>query len=402
MGFVWPRHGSRRPVRHSRAVDEPHGSAPDGWQSQVQQLLDMAGVRLQGDAPWDIRLHRPRALQRMLAKGNLGLGESYMDGDWDCEQLDELISRLLRARLDKQVRTPAMLGTWLRARWLNLQTPERAWQVAHEHYDLDNDLFARMLDPTMAYSCGYWAHARNLEEAQRDKLELICRKLQLKPGMRLLDIGCGWGSLMRHAAEHHGVHCVGLTVSQQQSLHGREKSKGLPIRFQVTDYRSFSPESAQRFDRVASVGMFEHVGPKNHHDFFAMARRCLHDDGLLLLHTIGRRADDSGIDPWIEKYIFPNGVLPSAAEIEQASSALFVLEDLHNFGADYDRTLMAWHARFEAAWPELSTRYNARFRRMWRYYLLSCAGSFRARANQLWQWVLSPQGMPGGYRRPPM
>lgn len=400
MGFVWPR---RWPSRHRQAqAGQDRSNPPDPWHSQVQQLLDPAGVRLQGTAPWDIQLHRPRALQRMLALGHLGMGESYMDGDWDCAQLDELIARLLRARLDKQLRTPAMLGAWVKARWLNLQTPSRAWQVAKEHYDLDNDLFARMLDPSMAYSCGYWAHAQTLQEAQRDKLELICRKLKLEPGMRLLDIGCGWGSLMRHAAEHHGVHCIGLTVSQQQALHGREKTKGLPIRFQVTDYRAFRPEASQRFDRVASVGMFEHVGPKNYRDFFAMARRCLHEDGLLLLHTIGRRADDIGVDPWIEKYIFPNGVLPSAAEIEHSSAPLFVLEDLHNFGADYDRTLMAWHARFEAAWPELSSRYNARFGRMWRYYLLSCAGSFRARANQLWQWVFSPQGVAGGYRRPQM
>lgn len=402
MGFVWPRRPAHAAARHAPAPGGPQGPTPERWQAEVQRLLDTAGVRLQGNSPWDIQLHRPRALQRMLTQGSLGLGESYMDGDWDCEQLDGLISRLLRAQLDKQLRTPALLGIWLRSRWMNLQTPARAWQVAHQHYDLDNDLFARMLDPSMAYSCGYWGRARHLEQAQQDKLELICRKLQLEPGMRLLDIGCGWGSLMRHAAEHHGVHCVGLTVSQQQALHGREQAKGLPVRFQVADYRSFSPENGQRFDRIASVGMFEHVGPKNHQDFFAMARRCLHDDGLFLLHTIGRRADDSGIDPWIEKYIFPNGVLPSAAEIEQASAPLFVLEDLHNFGADYDRTLMAWHERFEAAWPVLGLRYNERFRRMWRYYLLSCAGSFRARANQLWQWVFSPQGVPGGYRRPLM
>jgi cyclopropane-fatty-acyl-phospholipid synthase len=378
-------------------ADLQHGQAD---QRAAAQLLAHADVRIDGDRPWDIRLRHPDTMPRILARGSLGLGESYMDGWWECERIDEFIARVLRARLDEKVGGAGQMLAALKARLLNLQSERRAWQVGREHYDLGNDLFERMLDPTMAYSCGYWANASDLAAAQQAKLDLICRKLGLQPGMRLLDIGCGWGSLMQFAAERYGVECVGLTVSQKQSQWGAQKARGLPVRFELTDYRTFNPDGAQRFDRVASVGMFEHVGHKNYATYFAVARRSLMDDGLLLLHTIGKNRSGASIDPWIEKYIFPNGTLPSMAEIAAACEAGFVVEDWHNFGADYDRTLLAWHARFEAAWAELSSRYSERFHRMWRYYLLCCAGTFRARDNQLWQVVLSPRGVAGGYRRP--
>jgi cyclopropane-fatty-acyl-phospholipid synthase len=218
--------------------------------------------------------------------------------------------------------------------------------------------------------------------------------------MTLLDIGCGWGSLMLFAARHYRVQCVGLTVSKAQARLGAEKSRDLPIRFELADYRQFNLQGEQRFDRIASVGMFEHVGHKNYRAFFDVARRCLRDDGLFLLHTIGKNRAGACIDPWIEKYIFPNGSLPSASEIALYSEDHFVMEDWHNLGDDYDKTLMAWHERFEAAWPALKDHYGERFYRIWRYYLLCCAGTFRARDNQLWQLVLSPSGLAGGYRRP--
>jgi len=367
---------------------------------RAQELLEVADVRIGGSRPWDLQVHHPDTLPRILARGSLGLGESYMDGWWDCAQLDEFIARVLRARLDAQVGSAGLWLAGLRTRLLNLQSVSRAWQVGRLHYDLGNALYEAMLDPRMVYSCGYWACARSLEQAQEAKLDLICQKLGLRPGMRLLDIGCGWGSLMRFAAEHYGVTCVGLTVSREQAQWGAARVQGLPVRFELTDYRLFNRDSTQQFDRVASVGMFEHVGHKNYPAFFEVVRRSLREDGLFLLHTIGKNRSGLGIDPWIEKYIFPNGVLPSVADIAAASESSFVLEDWHNFGADYDRTLMAWHERFEGAWPGLQARYGERFYRMWRYYLLSCAGTFRARDNQLWQLVLSPRGVPGSYRRP--
>jgi cyclopropane-fatty-acyl-phospholipid synthase len=373
----------------------------DDWR-RACDLLATADIRVGGNRPWDMRVHHPATFDRILAQGSLGLGESYLDGWWDCDEVDELINRILRSRLDEQVGRAGWLWASLKARLTNLQSPQRAWQVGEMHYDLGNDLYEAMLDPSMAYSCAYWPSAQTLAQAQEAKLELICQKLQMKPGMTLLDIGCGWGSLMLHAARHHGVHCVGLTISKEQARLGNAKAQGWPVRFELADYRQFNPEGHQRFDRIASVGMFEHVGHKNYRAYFEMARRSLRDDGLFLLHTIGKNRAGGSIDPWIEKYIFPNGALPSASEIAFCSEDHFVMEDWHNLGEDYDKTLMAWHARFEAAWPALKDRYGERFYRMWRYYLLCCAGTFRARDNQLWQVVLSPSGQAGGYRRPLM
>ncbi len=369
-------------------------------QDLLAELLQPAGVTLNGTADFDIQIKHPDACERILSQGSLGLGESYVDAWWDCVRIDELICRVLRLQLNKQVQSPAARLLKLKAIFMNPQSIRRAWQVAREHYDLDNKLFFRMLDPSMAYSCGYWPQASNLAEAQFNKLELICQKLQLKPEHRLLDIGCGWGSLMRHAARHHGVRSVGITVSKEQVQWAQQHANGADLQFVLTDYRAFNADGEQAFDRIASVGMFEHVGQKNYADFFRMARRSIKDDGLFLLHTIGKNIAGDGPDPWIERYIFPNGVTPAASEISAACEKYFVVEDVHNFGADYDRTLMAWLDRFDAAWPDLQHRYTQRFCRMWRYYLMACAGSFRARQNQLWQWVLSPRGLPGGYRRP--
>jgi cyclopropane-fatty-acyl-phospholipid synthase len=360
------------------------------------ELLREADVRLGGDRAWDMQLHRPYAADRILAHGSLGLGESYMDGDWDAPQLDEFFHRILRARLDEKVRAPALLGHVLRTRLRNLQSPRRAHQVAGVHYDLGNDFFAAMLDSRMVYTCGYWETAATLEAAQEAKLDLVCRKLGLQAGLRLLDIGCGWGSLMKFAAERYGVSCVGLTISKAQAKYGRERCAGLPIEFRVLDYR----EIDERFDRIASLGMFEHVGRRNLRTYFTVAHRCLARDGLFVLHTIGNNFRNIHPDPWIDRYIFPNGDLPTLGQIADASERLFVIEDVHNFGADYDRTLMAWHERFENAWPRFAERYGERFRRMWSYYLCACAGAFRGRTMQLWQIVLSPEGVAGSYRRP--
>ncbi len=371
----------------------------ENWR-RAADLLSTAGITVGGSQPWDMQVHHPATFDRILTRGSLGLGESYMDGWWDCEAVDEFIARILRARLDQQVGRAGWIWASLKARLTNLQSEQRAWQVGEVHYDLGNDLYEAMLDPSMAYSCGYWAQASDLQGAQQAKLDLICQKLQLRPGMSLLDIGCGWGSLMLFAAQHYGVQCVGLTISKEQARLGAHKAGTLPVRFELADYRQFNLQGTQRFDRVASVGMFEHVGHKNYRSYFDMARRCLRDDGLFLLHTIGKNHAGSAIDPWIERYIFPNGVLPSASEIGFYSEHDFVMEDWHNFGVDYDKTLMAWHQRFEAAWPDLRAKYGERFYRMWRYYLLCCAGTFRSRDNQLWQVVFSPKGQAGGYRRP--
>lgn len=360
------------------------------------ELLDQADIRIGGDRPWDIRLLGPRVPERVFSMGSLGLGEAYMDGHWECDQLDGFFDRVLRARLDRKVRPLRLAFHALRTRLLNRQNLKLAWRVGEVHYDLGNDFYSAMLDPRMTYTCGYWDGARDLEAAQNAKLELVCRKLQLQPGMRLLDIGCGWGSLMGYAAQHYGVECVGVTISREQAAWAQQRYAGLPLEFRLQDYRAVRG----RFDRIASIGMFEHVGRKNHRTFMEVANRCLAPDGLFLLHTIGKNETQTVTDEWIDKYIFPNGDLPSIGQIGHAAEGLFIPEDLHNFGADYDTTLMAWHSNFEAAWPRFSEQLGERFHRMWRYYLLSCAGAFRARDLQLWQWVFSREGVRGGYRRP--
>jgi cyclopropane-fatty-acyl-phospholipid synthase len=244
------------------------------------------------------------------------------------------------------------------------------------------------------YSCGYWKDATSLDEAQEAKLDLVCSKLGLRPGMRVLDIGCGWGEALKFAAERYGVSGVGITVSQEQAEYARRLCHGLPIEIRVQDYRDVD----ERFDRSWSIGMFEHVGVKNYRRYFDVVRRCLTDDGLSLLHTIGGEESTNHTDPWIAKYIFPNSMIPSAAQIAQYSEGLFVIEDWHNFGADYEKTLLAWRDNFELAWPTLQARYGERFRRMWEFYLCAAAATFRARRDQLWQVVLSPHGVPGGYQ----
>jgi cyclopropane-fatty-acyl-phospholipid synthase len=381
----------------------PRGAAAlnTGPRRLAAELLRRADIRVNGNRPWDMQLHDPAALERALAEGNLGLGEAYMAGAWDCEQLDGFFDRLLRAHLDRHVQPARLAWHALRVKLGNRQNRSRAWQVGRAHYDLGNDFYQAMLDPWMAYSCGYWAPAGDLAGAQEAKLDLICRKLGLQPGMRVLDIGCGWGSFMGFAARHYGVQCVGVTISKEQAAYARERYAGLPLEFRLQDYRELDEHAlGGRVDRIVSVGMFEHVGRKNHREYMEVAARCLADGGLFLLHTIGKNRRDTTPDRWIDKHIFPNGDLPSVGQIGDAIGGLLVAEDVHNFGADYDRTLMAWHANFEAAWPRFAARLGETFRRKWRYYLLSCAGAFRARELQLWQWVLSRDGVRGGYRRP--
>lgn len=392
---------SMGPEPRSRPAFDPETTpevpASGGALRILAELLARVDVRVNGDRPWDMILNDEHVAERILAQGSLGLGESYMDGQWHAERLDAFFARVLAANLDREVARSVRLALhFIRHRFLNLQSARRAWRVGEAHYDLGNGFYEKMLDRRMTYTCGYWEHAQDLEQAQEAKLDMICRKLDLKPGQRVLDIGCGWGSFMKFAAERYGVECVGVTISREQADYGREHCGGLPVEFRLMDYR----ELDEPFDHITSVGMFEHVGHKNYRTYFEVARRCLKENGLFLLHTIGRNRRNSTPDPWIDRYIFPNGELPSLGHIAEAVENLFVLEDVHNFGADYDRTLMAWNERFQSAWPELSKDHDERFKRKWEYYLQACAGAFRARKIQLWQIVLSPEGVRGGYRRP--
>jgi cyclopropane-fatty-acyl-phospholipid synthase len=365
------------------------------YKSLVKDLLSLAEIEINGSNPWDIQVHDERFYKRAVTEVELGLGESYMDGWWDVEKLDEMIYRIVRTDLQNKVKRNLKIAFQLAGFYLiNMQARHRAFIIGERHYDLGNDLFQNMLDKRMNYSCAYWKNANTLDEAQENKLELICKKLYLKPGMRVLDIGCGWGAFGKYAAVKYGVEVVGITVSKEQVALGKELCKGLPIELRLQDYRDVN----EKFDRIVSVGMIEHVGYKNYRTYFKVAERNLKDDGLFLLHTIGEVRSTKSTDAWTHKYIFPNGMLPSIAQLAKAVEGLFIVEDLHNFGADYDKTLLAWFENFHKNWEKIKHKYGERFYRMWKYFLLSSAGAFRARnKNQLWQIVLSKKGVPGGY-----
>jgi cyclopropane-fatty-acyl-phospholipid synthase len=355
----------------------------------AKQLFHLAGITVNGDKPWDIKVHDERFYRRVISEGALGLGEAYMDGWWDAPALDQFFTRVMAADLESKVRGSIKLKLHvLKSKLFNFQKRSRAFQVGEQHYDAGNDLYRAMLDKRMAYTCGYWRAARTLDEAQEAKLDLVCRKIGLKAGMTVLELGCGWGSFARFAAEKYGAEVTGVTVSQEQVELGTAECAGLPVTLELKDYRDVSG----LYDRVISIGILEHVGYKNYRTYMELVHRCLKDEGIAFVHTIGGNVSATTTNPWTDRYIFPNGMLPSIAQIAAAMEGLFVMEDWHNFGPDYDKTLMAWHRNFEKAWPRLKDRYGERFHRMWNFYLLGSAGGFRSRATQLWQIVMTKAG----------
>ena len=372
-------------------------------QEKIENLLAPADIKINGDRPWDIQIHNEALYRRVLLHGSIGFGEAYMDGWWDCKEIDEMIRRVFAIDILKHIKPWNAVGTLLLMLTSNRQSKQRAFQVGEEHYDAGNDLYERMLDKNMTYTCGYWKDTNNLDDAQIAKYELACKKIGLKTGDTVLDIGCGWGSFAKFATERCGAKVVGLTVSKEQVVLGKKRCAGLDVVFHLQDYRDFDASTVlgagKKFDHIVSFGMFEHVGYKNYRVYMEMVHKNLKDDGLFLLHTIGGNKTVYSGDPWMDKYIFKNGMIPSVAQIGKSVEKLFVMEDWHNFGADYDKILMAWHTNFVSHWDEIKDQYNDRFKRMWDFYLLSCAGSFRSRYIQLWQVVLSKHGVKGGYGR---
>ncbi len=359
-------------------------------------ILAEIDVRVGGTRPWDLHVHNDAFYGRVIAEGALGLGESYMDRWWDCEQIDELLFRLIRNDLKQHVKVGwSMIALLLRDKLMNRQAKgHRAEEVGRRHYDIGNDLFQAMLDKRMTYSCAYWEGADNLDQAQENKLDLVCRKLGLEPGMRVLEIGCGWGSFAKFAAEKYGVNVLAINNSKEQVALGKKMCAGLSVEIRFQDYR----EVEGTFDRIVSIAMFENVGPRNYRTFMQVVNDRMIDDGLCLLHTIGAKKPNKKPDAWSDKYIFPRGMLPTIAQMGKAMEGLLMVEDWHNMAINYEKTLLVWHENFEAAWPALEAKYGDRFYRMWRYYLLSMAGAFRARSNQVWQIVMAKEGILGGYK----
>jgi cyclopropane-fatty-acyl-phospholipid synthase len=377
----------------ARQPARPRGPLQAAARGYLERTLSTADIRLDGERQWDPRVRDPRFFTAVLLRGSLGLGESYMDDWWDCEALDQFFCRIFEGGLARQGRRGAPLKA-LATRLIDRNNLRRSRRVAHQHYDLGNDLFVQMLDTNMQYTCAYWQGAADLDEAQVNKMELICDKLELEKGMRVLELGCGFGTFARFMAAERGCRVTAYNISSRQIAYGRDACRGLPVDIIEGDYRT----ATGKFDRVVAVGLCEHVGEKHYRELMEVAHRCLGDGGLFLLHTIGNNVPRRTVDPWFDRYVWPNGLIPAISQLAPAWEGLFLVEDLHNFGADYDHTLMAWWRNVEEAWEELPERYDERFRRMWRYYLLSCAAAFRTRELQLWQVVLSKGRRPGVYR----
>jgi len=353
---------------------------------QLGQIMQTAGLTINGPNRHDPKIHHPDFAKRLFSEGMVALGESYMDGWWDCDALDEMVTKGMVDRANTQLwNKRKMVIQIIKAKLINFQKKSRAFEVGEQHYDIGNDLFEKMLDPTMCYSCGYWKDADTLHQAQINKMELVCKKLKLEPGMKVLDIGCGWGSFAEYAVKNYGVEVTGITVSKEQKKLAEERCAGLDVKFLLQDYRDLTGS----YDRLVSIGMFEHVGLKNYETYLEKCMSLLEPGGIFVLHTIGTNITHNMVDPWIKKYIFPGGKLPSMVQICSALERRFVLEDMQNFGPDYDRTLMEWRKNFLESYPSLKEKYDERFFRMWMYYINVSAASFRARYNQLWQLVLT-------------
>ncbi len=363
---------------------------------KIEYIASLAGVTINGKNPWDLHVQDERFYDRILGGGTLALGESYMDGWWSVDDLAEFFNKILSAKLDEKIRPFSIALHIARAKFMNLQSRSRATQVAEEHYDIGNDLYERMLDTrTMSYTCGgYYKDAHTLDDAQEAKIDLLCKKIGLKKGDHVLDIGCGFGGFAKYAAEKYGAQVTGISLSKEQIKIAKERTKDLPVEIRFEDYRN----TKGLFDHVVSIEMIEAVGYKNFRAYFEKAHSVLKEGGFFGLQAIVGNKSEVTTDPWIDKYIFPNGMLPSIKQLGDSIEGLFVAEDWHNFGVDYDTTLHAWFDNFNKGWPDIKDKYGERFYRMWKYYLLMSAGSFRSRKNQLWQIVLSKGGVLGGYQ----
>ncbi len=358
----------------------------------ISDLLADVGLSINGNQPWDIQIYDEKVYRMILYKGSLGFGVAYMEGLWEAEQLDETFHRLLSADLDRKLKGWArvrLLTEAVRHRIFNLQSQERAFTVAHKHYDIGNDVFEAMLDSTMSYSCAYWEHADNLEQAQQHKLDMICRKLALKPGEHLLEIGCGWGGFAQYAAETIGARVTGVTISQAQHDYAVERMKrlGLDDRVEIVmmDYRDIKGQ----FDAVVSIEMFEAVGESYWGTYFTKLHDVLKKGGKAGLQII-TIADEMFEDyrsraDFIQKYVFPGGMLPSAQKLlEQTQAAGLKAVSSFRFGGDYAETLKQWGQRFEDAWKEGRIKgFDAHFRKLWLFYLAYCEAGFRTQRTNV-------------------
>ena len=374
-------------VRHRRGL---RGFVANHAKRRFEELVAGAGIEINGRRPFDLRVVNDAFYERVLSRGAIGIVEAYVDGYWESDRLDELAAKLLSSGINFH------LGSALTrrlhgfgARLLRNGKRRRALQV-RKRFDLKNDLYQAMLGRSMVYSCAHWKDSTHLDAAQEAKLKRVAEKVALRPGMRVLDIGCGWGGFAKYAVENYGVSAVGITVVKEQYELGRVLCAGLPIDLRLQDYRDLDDD--RPFDAVVGIEVLEHVGYKNHRAFMSKIRRLLKPNGLVLLQTVANNTSRFFVDPRFRRTIFPTGMLPSARHVAAAAEGLLDIEEWHNLSDDYDQTLLAWFENFDSHWPQLRENYGEHFYRMWKCYLLSFAGSFRARENQLWQIVFSRAG----------
>jgi len=365
----------------------------------ITDLFSQAGVTLDGSNPWDIQLHDDR-FYRSAMRGSLGFGESYMEGIWDVDSIDALFRRIIRMNITRSSLVSInRLYLNIKSRLTNLQTRLGSLAIAETHYDLDHRLYELFLGPYNQYTCCFFNKAQTLPEAEIEKLEMICDKLDLREGDKVLDIGCGWGGFARYAAETRGCRVTGVSISKEQIAYARRYTEGLPVDIINCDYRDL-PErfDAGHFDKVVIIGMIEHVGYKNYRKLVNIVHRAIKDDGMFLLHTIGNSSRTTVGDPWMEKYIFRNSMLPAMSQLADAFEGVFVVQDWENYGHYYAPTLAAWQNNFETNWPQIEAietehRFDEKFRRMFNYYFLSCKAGFETDHINLWQIVMTKEGL---------
>jgi cyclopropane-fatty-acyl-phospholipid synthase len=369
------------------------------WERLVRAALVRSGVP---DKIYDhMNVTNEAAWYDIAVKGSLGIGEAYMSGD---VQLD--LYPFFRTLLDG---TSAGTLTGMQedslawAAWAvqlpgnvyhMLTDPDAALATSRiqQHYDVGNDLYEAMLGPSMSYTCAYYqGGAENLTAAQVAKFDLIRRKLQLDPGMQVLDIGFGFGSAAAYIQEKSKVTVTGITVSAEQRKYAEEHHTSPHLKFMHEDWRDHCSKHSAKYDRIYIVGVLEHFGSHNYPKFFECTRKMLKPDGLLLIHTIGQPfMEKSGPDPFLDKYIFPGGELPTLHGLSLAFRKHFLLEDFQNFGFDYSTTLASWHDNADKFFAS-NSRYSLSFQRMWTFYLSMCSVLFETRITQLWHFVLTPR-----------